>query len=40
VNPEEEVELRYRVKGELVNKTPIVEGIDTNMLSVASYNTR
>jgi DNA topoisomerase-6 subunit B len=40
VNPEEEVELRYRVKGELVNKTPIVEGIDTNMLSVASYNAR
>ncbi len=40
VNPEEEVELRYRVKGELVNKTPIVEGIDTTMLSVASYSAR
>lgn len=37
LNPEESVELKYRLKGEVVNRNPIVEGIDSNLLSVACY---
>ncbi|MDK2876476.1 MAG: topoisomerase subunit, partial [Archaeoglobaceae archaeon] len=37
LNPGEEVQLKYRLKGEVINKNPIVEGIDSTLLSVASY---
>ncbi len=36
LNPNEEVELRYRLRGDVVNKNPIVEGVDTTMLSVVT----
>ena len=35
VKPEEEVELSYQLKGKIINKNPLVEGIEEDLLSGA-----
>ncbi len=35
VKPEEEIELKYRLKGRILNKKPLVDGIDEEILSGA-----
>ncbi|MCS7144879.1 MAG: DNA topoisomerase VI subunit B, partial [Archaeoglobaceae archaeon] len=37
LNPNEEVELRYLLKGKVINKTPIVEGVDNTLLSTGNF---
>ena len=33
LRPEEEVELRYTLKGRVLNKKPLIEGVDRDILS-------
>ncbi|MEM2272417.1 MAG: DNA topoisomerase VI subunit B [Archaeoglobaceae archaeon] len=37
LNPNEEVEIKYLLKGEVLTKAPIVEGVDSTLLSTANF---
>lgn len=40
IGPEEGVELKYRLKGRIVNRNPLVEGVDAELLSGADVMSR